>query len=81
MTAVGRQLLGEARALRAAFPDRDAMNDVTITPLAGGDGFEALRSAMVYLRDEMVLVREGKSETLTVLDDEIAHTESVLARL
>ena len=81
MQIAGRRLLDEARALRAAFADRDAMNDVTITPLAGGVGFEDLRSAMGYLRDEMVLIRDGKSDTLTVLDDEIAHTESLLAQL
>jgi hypothetical protein len=81
MTVAGRHLLGEARALRAAFPDGAAMKGVTISPSADGVGFETLRAAMGYLRDEMVRVRDGKSDALSVLDDEIAHTESLLARV
>jgi hypothetical protein len=81
MLSAGLRLLGEARALRAAFPCPVAMNEVSFSRPTPGAGHEAVRAAMVYLLDEMVLVRNGKSDTLTVLDDEIANTESLLARL
>ena len=78
-------LLNEARALRAAFPDVDAMRELLLSalPPEAPDGDEeatAFRAALGYLRDEMLLVRAGRADSLTVLDDEIAYTESFLSR-
>jgi hypothetical protein len=58
------QLLREAHALRTAFPDLEAMQSVTISDLP--------EVAARFLRDEMLLVRAGKSGTLNVLEDEMA---------
>jgi hypothetical protein len=47
-----------------------------------GEGVVAdLSAAFRYLRDEMVLVRDGKTANLVVLDDEIANAETVLVSL
>lgn len=86
MRILGGRMLGEARALRAAFPDAGAMGALpvsTLPPAAAGEaaGATALRAALGYLRDEMLLVRAGKAGSLTVLDDEIAHAESLLPYL
>ena len=73
------RILAEARAIRAAFPDTQAMQGVTISPLPPEPtGGAALRAALRYLRDEMVLVRAGKADDLVVLDDEIAGVEHLL---
>jgi len=69
------QLLDQARALEAAFPDGVAGLSVADLPDGGPpDLIPALR----YLRDEMLLVRAGNVTDLTVLDDEIACVERLL---
>jgi hypothetical protein len=77
--------LAQARALRAAFPDPAAMAQVAVgdgwPKPPGGDGLSGVWAALRYLRDEMVLVRDGRAGTLAVLDDEIAHVEHQLARV
>ena len=81
LMTMGTRMLTEARALRAAFPDTDAMRELPVSdrpPEPEGGGASALRAALVYLRDEMLLVRSGKARSLTVLDDEIACVESLL---
>jgi hypothetical protein len=82
---MGVRMLDEARALRAAFPDVGAMCRLTVSAVPPGTSNEdaaasALRAALGYLRDEMLLVRAGRIGDLTVLDDEIAHTEGLLLR-
>jgi hypothetical protein len=76
-------MLGEARALRAAFPDAGAMSGLPVSDLPPRDPDENVwvaecRAALIYLRDEMILVRAGKTGTLAVLDDEIACVERLL---
>jgi hypothetical protein len=77
--SLGSCLLTEARALRAAFPDAAAMGVLTVTsvPAAGvaAEGPSDCLAALVYLRDEMLVVRAGKAADLTVLDDEMANLE------
>jgi hypothetical protein len=73
-------MLGEARALRAAFPDAEAMRELPVSPLPpaaenGGQEAAECRAALGYLRDEMMVVRAGRAMDLTVLDDEIACVE------
>jgi len=77
----GSGMLADARALRAAFPDEAALRGVEIGPAPTGGEPPELAAAMKYLWDEMGLVRAGRAGTLAVLDDEIAHVESLLARL
>jgi hypothetical protein len=80
LRSMGARLLSEARALRAAFPDGEAMRALPVSPLSPEvSGQEAVRAALVYLRDEMLLVRSGKANELGVLDDEIARVERLLA--
>jgi len=76
-------MLGEARALRAVFPDADAMRELPVSalPLQSPDESDEMieyRAALGYLRDEMLLVRAGRADDLTVLDDEIACVEGLL---
>jgi hypothetical protein len=67
------RILDEAEALRAAFPDVTAMLALPISVLPPEPHAEkSIRTALGYLRDEMLLVRAGRVEELTVLDDEIA---------
>jgi hypothetical protein len=80
---MGMRMLREARALRAAFPDANAMGDLPVSalpPESPNEGDEVIeyRTALRYLRDEMLLVRAGKADDLTVLDDEIACVERLL---
>lgn len=77
-----RRLLEEARALRAAFPDAVAMRELSVSAAQPGPfGDEgAACAALRYLRDEL-LVRAGGTDTLAVLDDEIAHAECLLTNL
>jgi hypothetical protein len=81
MRQAGTRLLAEARAVRAAYPDAAAMRAVLITQLPVGTGWSPLRAALQYLWDETVLVRDGKSGGVGVLDDEIAHAQSELTRV
>jgi hypothetical protein len=78
------RMLNEARALRAAYPDAEAMRALPVGALPaespGGDAASALRAALGYLRDEMLLVRAGRAGNLIVLDDEIACVEGLLPR-
>ena len=65
------------------FPNSTAMREVSVSPVPPAspgedDGMVACRAALGYLRDEMLLVRAGKADSMTVLDDEIAYTESLL---
>lgn len=78
MRALAAQLLGEAGALRAAFPDPSALRAVAVSHVPP-DGGDALLAALGYLRDEMLLVRDGTAGTLAVLDDEASHVRRVLA--
>jgi hypothetical protein len=83
---LGSRLLTEARALRASFPDVDAMREVRVGDLPeaqAGDGQDAPDSpaALRYLRDEMLAVRAGRASDLTVLDDEIAGVERLLRHI
>ena len=69
-----------ARAVRRAYPDTDAMQEITIgerpAALPGADGAgDELMAALGCLWDEVALVRGGRANTLAVLDDEIALTE------
>lgn len=73
--------LGQARALRSAFPDAAAMFGLPVGPLPDVVGRPELRAALRYLWEEMVLVRNGGANGVGVLDDEIAHVERELARL
>lgn len=82
---VGR-ILAEARALRAAFPDADAMREVRVSdlpaaPPGSDEGAPSCRAALSYLYDEMLVVRAGKAADLTVLDDEMANVERLLRHL
>ena len=82
LRALGRRLLEEARALRAAFPDVAAMRELSVSAArAEPFGDDEFAAALGYLRDEMLLVRAGGTDTLTVLDDEIALAESLLTTL
>jgi hypothetical protein len=86
MRTTGARMLNEARALRAAFPDADAMRELPVSAVpaaspADSEDATAYRAALGYLRDEMLLVRDGKAHDLTVLDDEIAYAESLLRGL
>jgi hypothetical protein len=79
-------MLNQARAIRAAYPDVGAMRELPVgdpPPESTGETEweAALRAALGYLRDEMLLVRAGKANDLTVLNDEIAGVERLLAGL
>lgn len=83
---MGVRMLSEARAVRAAFPDVEAMQELSVSPLPpkaqnGDAAATEYRPALGYLRDEMLLVRAGKANGLTVLDDEIACVERLLPTL
>lgn len=76
-------MLSEARAIRAAFPNVAAMTSLPVSPLPPkaetGDAVAAdYRAALGYLRDEMLVVRAGNARDLTALDDEIACVERLL---
>ncbi|MBN9520669.1 hypothetical protein J0H58_19485 [bacterium] len=79
------RMLAEARALRAAFPDADAMGELPVSAVpVSPDATDALsdcRAALGYLRDEMLVVRAGKATDLTVLDDEMANVERLLRKV
>lgn len=86
LRAQGMRLLIEARAIRAAYPDLNAMgalrvSDVRMESFGGDKGSETFWVALGHLREEMVLVGKGKSDTLAVLDDEIANVERLLLHL
>jgi hypothetical protein len=85
LRARGRRLLEEVRALRAVFPDAGAMRELPVDEAQpgpfGDEGATACAAALGYLRDEMLLVRAGGTNTLAVLDDEIVHAESLLTNL
>jgi hypothetical protein len=82
VTTMGLRLLGEARALRAAFPETGAMAGLPISDLPAappGDAEDVAGYPVLgYLRDEMLVVRAGRAKDLTVLDDEIAAVERLL---
>jgi hypothetical protein len=67
------QLLAQARALREAYPGG---SDLPVADLPDGD--PELVAALRYLRDEMLLARDGRAGSLAVLDDEAAHVRRVL---
>ena len=78
---VGRRLLAEALELRAAFPDVGAMAAIPVSDIpASGNVKDGSSAALRYLLDEMVAVRAGRAKDLTVLDDEIAGAQRLLAR-
>lgn len=81
MMIAGRRMLAEARSLRAAFPDAAAMWGMVISAPPTSSNYPALVSALGFLRDEMLLVQDGKAPTLGVMDDEMANVESLLSRL
>jgi hypothetical protein len=83
---LGGKLLEQSQALRAAFPDRADMNRVTISdlrpePVDDDSGAVTFRAALMHLREEMVLVRDGKTHDLSVMDDESAAVERRLPRM
>ena len=83
--AMGSRMLAEARALRAAFPNMDAMHDLRVSairtsPVDAGDE-AGLAAALGYLRDEMLVVQAGRAADLTVLDDEMANVERLLGHV
>jgi hypothetical protein len=80
MRAAGAQLLAQARAVRAAYPDAAAMRAVLLSPRPDGGGRPQLLTALRSLWDEVVLVRDGKADGVGVLTDEIACVERELAR-
>jgi len=80
LRAMAERLLREARALRAAFPNVDAMRVAVGEGAAVPPGGAALRAALRYLRDEMAVVRDGRADSLVVLDDEIANVERLAPR-
>jgi hypothetical protein len=80
MRQASEQLLTQARALLAAYPDAAALLGLPVRPLPGGDQGSAFRAPLRHLRDEMVLVQEGKVGGVGVLADEIACVERELAR-
>lgn len=85
MRLLCRRMVEQARALREAFPDVDVMSGLPVGPLPDAALDESAaaseyRAALRYLRDEMYVVQAGKAADLTVLDDEIAYTESLLTR-
>ena len=80
MRAACERLLAQARAVRAGYPDDAVMRAVEVTPLPTETGWPDLRSAMRCLWQEMALMRDGTAGGVWVLDDEIAHVETVLAR-
>jgi hypothetical protein len=61
--------------LLAAFPNLEAMQAITISPLPAVSA--SFLRALKILRDEMILVRAGKTGTLTVLEDEIRNAEAM----
>jgi hypothetical protein len=84
--AAGERLLAAARSVRAAFPDVGAMRRVAIgdrPDCSVGEAPEAARcrAALGFLWDELALVRAGKADTRTVLDDEMTHAAGLLAGL
>jgi hypothetical protein len=86
LLAEGERLLGQAALLRAAYPDDAAMRLLPVAgpwdwPPGGGEEIATARAALGNLRDEMLLVRDGRATSLGVLDDEIACTRRLLARL
>jgi hypothetical protein len=78
MRAAGEQILTQARAMLAAYPDAVAMP--ISPPLADGTAWPTMAAALRRLRDEMVLVRTGTAGGVVVLADEIACVERELAR-
>ncbi len=85
MRILGAHMLNAARALPAAFPDADAMRELTVSEILPPTGDEdkaasAFRAAFGYLRDEMLLVRAGKANDLSVLDDGMALVGSLMPR-
>ena len=80
---IASRMLAEARALRAAFPDADAMRELSVSPLPPGPGVGSgdHHAALGYLRDEMLFVRAGGAFDLTVLDDEMTCVERLLDRV
>jgi hypothetical protein len=79
MRQAGEQLLVQARAILAAYPDAAALQGLPVHPLsADGTGWPALAAALRYLRQEMLLVRAGQAGGVGVLADEIAFTERQL---
>ena len=86
MRTMGTRMISEARALRAAFPDAEVMRELPVSAVPAATPGESgatsdLRAALGYLRDEMLLVRAGGADDLTVLDDEIACVERVFSAL
>jgi hypothetical protein len=72
---IATPLLNEARSLQAAFPNFEAMQAITISPLPVVS--DSLLRPLKILRDEMLLLRAGKTDTVLVLDDEIRNVESM----
>ena len=83
---LGNRLLKEAKAVQAAYPDSVAMQDVLLgerPDAQAGDTVDAARCRAVlgFVWDEATRVRDGKAQTLELLNDEIAYAEWLLSRL
>lgn len=81
--AMGGRWLSQVTAMRTAFPDPVAMEDVPFDDALpdAADPFRPLRAALGYLRDELLFVRAGEAITLEVLDDEAENVAEELLAL
>lgn len=81
----GCRLLGQAAAVRRAFPDRGAMARVAIDrrawAAAGEMGGPAVAAALGCLLAEVLVVQGGGTDTLAVLDDEAENAARAIGRL
>ena len=82
LLAAATLLLAQARALRDRFPDAAALAALPVAelPPARPGGAATLRAALVCLREEMLLVRQGRAGALNVLEDEMVFAASLLPR-
>ncbi|MBN9118107.1 MAG: hypothetical protein J0I06_02910 [Planctomycetes bacterium] len=81
LRAAGLRLLADARALRAAFPAVAAMRTVSLGEVGSvplDRNLAEFHAAMRHLQAEMVVVRDGRADSLAVLDDEIANVVRLL---
>ena len=78
------RLIEQAAVIRRLFPSVADMRDVPVPPAlptdrAGDPDGLRPRAAIRFLIEEMRLVQTGGAATLSVLDDEVAHTRRVMA--
>jgi hypothetical protein len=71
-------LLREAQAIRDAFQSGNPTSYLDLTPLPQDSSTPELKE-LRYLHAESLLVQSGKTNTLAVLDDEMACVARLLA--